>query len=194
MELPGGYKVRSYGDGLMMIKATNRTSGRCLFFSVVELDGVEVLTALLAYKKESSDAPLHLLTPLGIEWLEVDMKDEKDYLDELIDESCQDSAFATAWEPIALMHGLVRARVEQGLSQEEVARRMGIHRARVADLEKNPARVSFGRIVSYSQAVGATLAIQPSEPAEPRIRQRGRPLGSGSTRAGKDSPQGKRSA
>ncbi len=60
-ELDGGFTIKRYGDGLMMIKANNRSQGRCLFFSLKEDDGVEVLTALLAYKKETNEVPKRLL-------------------------------------------------------------------------------------------------------------------------------------
>ncbi|MGV3616121.1 MAG: type II toxin-antitoxin system RelE/ParE family toxin [Fimbriimonas sp.] len=56
LEAAGGYVVSNYGDGLLMIKAANQTQGRCLFFTIREVDGVEVATALLAYKKESQKA------------------------------------------------------------------------------------------------------------------------------------------
>jgi len=60
-ELDIGFVVKEYGEGLLMIKAANRTAGRCLFFSVQELEGTEVLTALLIYKKESQEAPKHVV-------------------------------------------------------------------------------------------------------------------------------------
>ena len=47
----GGYVVKSYGDGLMMVKDSTHGQGRCLFFSVRIERGEEILTALLVYKK-----------------------------------------------------------------------------------------------------------------------------------------------
>ncbi len=44
-----------------MIKATNSTSGRCLFFTPHREGDVETLVALMFYKKESDDAPSALL-------------------------------------------------------------------------------------------------------------------------------------
>jgi hypothetical protein len=61
MKLPGGFLIKSYGDGLMMIKAANRTSGRCLFFSSAMEAGTEILTALLGYKKETDEVPKQVL-------------------------------------------------------------------------------------------------------------------------------------
>jgi phage-related protein len=57
----GRWIVKDYGDGLMMIKPSNRTQGRCLFFTVREIEGHEELIALLAYKKESQGAPARVL-------------------------------------------------------------------------------------------------------------------------------------
>ena len=58
--LEGGFVVRDYGDGLLMIKATNRTAGRCLFFTLDENDSTLAI-ALLGYKKESNEAPKFLI-------------------------------------------------------------------------------------------------------------------------------------
>lgn len=60
-DLPGGFAIKSYGDGLYMIKSTNASSGRCLFFTIHRLGGVERLVALLFYKKESDEAPTRLV-------------------------------------------------------------------------------------------------------------------------------------
>ena len=56
------YLVKSYGDGLMMIRDRSHGQGRCLFFkreSVVQPDGtkLERLISLLVYKKESNNVP-----------------------------------------------------------------------------------------------------------------------------------------
>ena len=56
-----GYVVRSYGDGLMMVKDDSHGQGRCVFFAVREVAGEEVLTALLVYKKETQEAPKRVL-------------------------------------------------------------------------------------------------------------------------------------
>lgn len=55
------YRVESYGDGLMMVTDSARGQGRCLFFSVRQEGGMEVVTALLVYKKESPKAPQRIL-------------------------------------------------------------------------------------------------------------------------------------
>jgi len=43
----------------MMLKDSSRGQGRSLFFSTSQEGGVEVLTLLLVYKKESHEAPQH---------------------------------------------------------------------------------------------------------------------------------------
>ncbi len=54
-------RVENYGKGLMMVTNSGRGQGRCLFFTVRIEDGVESLTALLVYKKESQKAPQAIL-------------------------------------------------------------------------------------------------------------------------------------
>jgi hypothetical protein len=54
--------VRNYGGGLYMIKDRSQGQGRCLFFTVhlenaAELDQIEMLVALMFYKKESQEIP-----------------------------------------------------------------------------------------------------------------------------------------
>lgn len=53
-----GFEVKDYGDGLLMIKKRG-PAGRCLFFSHDSEE--KLLVALLAYKKESDEAPKNLL-------------------------------------------------------------------------------------------------------------------------------------
>jgi phage-related protein len=56
-----GYDVRSYGDGLRMLKPTGGAAGRCLFFRADVVGGLEVLTVVLIYKKESQEVPAHVM-------------------------------------------------------------------------------------------------------------------------------------
>ena len=85
---------------------------------------------------------------------------ETDYLDELVTKAkLQVDGFAEAWAPVEVMHDLVSLRTTLGLTQEQVAERMHVARPRVAEMEKNPGRVSFARIVAYSNAVGGRLSV-----------------------------------
>ena len=60
-DLPIRYVVKPYGDGLMMIKASNGTAGRCLFFHDSE-SGALICVAVLFYKKESDEVPQRILS------------------------------------------------------------------------------------------------------------------------------------
>jgi phage-related protein len=55
------YVVKSYGDGLKMVKASNGTAGRCLFFHESKSDSL-ICVAVLFYKKESDEIPQRLLS------------------------------------------------------------------------------------------------------------------------------------
>ena len=54
-----GFTLKNYGDGLIMLKKKSR-SGRSLFFTYDEADEAK-LVLLLAYKKESDEAPESLI-------------------------------------------------------------------------------------------------------------------------------------
>jgi hypothetical protein len=55
-----GYTVKNYGDDLMMIKGSKQ--GRCLWFAIGESqNGVEILIALLVYKKEGQEVPARVM-------------------------------------------------------------------------------------------------------------------------------------
>jgi DNA-binding XRE family transcriptional regulator len=86
------------------------------------------------------------------------MIEEKDYLDELIAKSCEDPKFAELWKQSEARLALARLRKDSNLTQQQVADRMGISRPRVAEIERNPLRVSLGRMLRYVEAIGASLA------------------------------------
>ncbi len=81
----------------------------------------------------------------------------KDYLDELIEESCKDPEFAQKWNAEEARVSIALLRKEANLTQDEVARRMGVARPRVAELESRPLSVSFGRMISYANALGVPI-------------------------------------
>lgn len=78
----------------------------------------------------------------------------KDYLDELIEKSGDDPKFAAKWKEAEARIAISAFRKEANLTQEEVARRMGVARPRVAELESRPLSVSFGRMLAYADALG----------------------------------------
>lgn len=84
--------------------------------------------------------------------------DEPDYLqDRIAHDLANTPGFAETWEPMALALELARTRKSKGLSQQAVADAMHISRARIAELERDPSRVSFGRIAAYSKMLGMRL-------------------------------------
>ena len=87
-----------------------------------------------------------------------DFEQVDDYLqDRIAHDLANTPGFAECWEPMALAIELARARKARGLSQQAVADAMHVNRARVAELERDPSRVSFGRIVAYAKVVGVHL-------------------------------------
>jgi DNA-binding XRE family transcriptional regulator len=90
-----------------------------------------------------------------------------------------DPGFVDVWAPLALLSKLIDERIRLGLSQAEVACRMGVARSAVAKLENDPDGVAFARILSYSRALGVELV-----PKTGRVRPkagragRGRPVAS----------------
>ena len=92
---------------------------------------------------------------------------ERDYLDEIVDVSCQqDPEFRIDWSIRTLIQRLVERRLELGMTQKDVAERMGVARARVAEIELEGSKTSFMRIAAYAEAVG--MKIEVSKVAEPQ--------------------------
>lgn len=56
LDVPKGYVIKSYGDGLMMIKPQNGR-GRCLFFTEVEVAGIRELVAPFGLQEGEPEAP-----------------------------------------------------------------------------------------------------------------------------------------
>ena len=86
-----------------------------------------------------------------------------DHLDELIEASCLEPEFATLWKEAEIRLGLARLRKENNLTQQQVADRMGVARPRVAEIERHPLRVSFGRMMTYAAAIGVSMAALEQE-------------------------------
>ncbi len=86
----------------------------------------------------------------------------KDFLDELVDErSASNPAFPqmveAAYERRRLLRALAARREELGLSQTQVAARMGTSQSSVARLESGEADARLSTIERFSAAVGAEL-------------------------------------
>ena len=98
-----------------------------------------------------------------------------DYLQERIAHNVkEDPGFAEAWAPFAIMGQLVDERLRLGLSQTDVARRMGIGQPAVARMENVPDGVAFARILAYAAAIGAGVRIERSKAKPVKAESRGR--------------------
>lgn len=88
----------------------------------------------------------------------------KDFLDEMIEErKAGDPEFAALWPEAELRIQLSMLRKRAGLTQKELAERMKVPQPRVAEVERNPERVSFGRILAYVRATGGEFSIVPKK-------------------------------
>lgn len=63
-----------------------------------------------------------------------------------------------------LARKLIAARTAAGLSQSEVAEKMGTKQSEVSRIEGARQNVSFAKLLSYSKAVGAKLNISLTSP------------------------------
>ena len=71
--------------------------------------------------------------------------------------------------PVFEMVGaLIDARHEAGLTQAEVAARMGTKQSVIARLEKARRLPSLEMVTRYAAALGRRIVLEPREPAEPR--------------------------
>ncbi|MEX2242910.1 MAG: helix-turn-helix transcriptional regulator [Fimbriimonadaceae bacterium] len=71
-----------------------------------------------------------------------------------------------------MIRRLVERRVELGMTQKDVADRMGVARTRVAEIELEGSKTSFMRIAAYADAVG--MKIEVNKVAEPRAQYGGK--------------------
>lgn len=83
-----------------------------------------------------------------------------DWLDEVIEERKKtDKAFEAAWPEAEERVRLATLRKRSGLTQAQVAEIMGVSQPRVAEIERHPYRVSYGRVRRYLEAIGASLEV-----------------------------------
>lgn len=62
-------------------------------------------------------------------------------------------------EEFALVNALIRARMESGLTQEEIAQRMGTTQSAVARLESGRSRPSTATLAKFAKATGTKLRV-----------------------------------
>lgn len=81
----------------------------------------------------------------------------KKYIDE---ESKRSPEFRAEYEAEALRLALVRARENAGLSQRDVAERLGVSQPRIAQVERGSKPMSATFMVRYATAVNAKLHVE----------------------------------
>lgn len=90
---------------------------------------------------------------------------EKDWLEQIKDERAAiDSQYAQDRPKIDIVSELISLRRELGLTQAEVAARMGVAGPRVSEIESKPWKVSLDRIYRYARAMGANLVVRKPGP------------------------------
>ena len=85
------------------------------------------------------------------------------YIDELHDEMMKDPEYRAEYEATQpafdLMKALIGARVHSGLTQEQIAERMGTTQSAVARLEGWSANPSVKTLRKYAEATGTRLVV-----------------------------------
>ena len=87
------------------------------------------------------------------------MAEEKDFLEEMIDVWTEKdpsfrSTFEAAWQQRELLRALAKRREELGLSQTEVAARMGTSQSTLARLEQGNANPTLATVARLAKALG----------------------------------------
>lgn len=80
-----------------------------------------------------------------------------------LEKSLQDEKFAQEWEgqsaERAIMHQIVEARIEQGLTQKELAERCGIKASNLCRLENGNGNPSIATLEKITHGLGRKLKI-----------------------------------
>ena len=87
------------------------------------------------------------------------MAEEKDFLEEMIDVWTEKdpsfrATFEAAWQQRELLRALAKRREELGLSQTEVAARMGTSQSTLARLEQGNANPTLATVARLAKALG----------------------------------------
>ncbi len=93
---------------------------------------------------------------------------EPDYLDEVVALRAEsEPELAGQWAATNVILRIRKIREERGITQAQVAERMGLPQPHVARIERRPWTTSFARILAYAQAVGVDLSVTEPERREP---------------------------
>lgn len=60
---------------------------------------------------------------------------------------------------------LKHLRIERGLSQDALGRKIGLSQERISKIENHPERVTFDQILTVLMALGVNLTVEPRESA-----------------------------
>ena len=89
------------------------------------------------------------------------MTENKDFLKQVQDERASvDPEYAAVRPKMDFVLQLIVLRKKLGLTQEDVAVRMGVARPRINEIETKPDKVSLDRIHAYARAMGADFQLQ----------------------------------
>lgn len=84
----------------------------------------------------------------------------KDLRAELLTDPETRAAYDALAPEFEMLEEMIRARAAAGLSQSEVAARMGTRQSEVSRIEAGRQNVSIGKLRKYAEAVGAKLEIR----------------------------------
>lgn len=88
------------------------------------------------------------------------MNEDMDMLDQIaVDRAKIDPEAPRRWACVKLVQSITEARIRKGLTQTQVAERMGVPQPRVADIERRPWSPSLSRVMAYAEAVGVEIGI-----------------------------------
>jgi predicted transcriptional regulator len=81
-----------------------------------------------------------------------------------LSESMKDPAFSDEWERLApereYLKEIIRARAEQNLTQEELAKRSGIRQSNLSRIETGSCSPTISTLQQIAKGVGKTLHIE----------------------------------
>lgn len=82
-----------------------------------------------------------------------------DYLDEVVALRARtEPQIAGKWAATKIVVQLRKTREDRGITQAQIAERLGVSQPHVARLERTPWSANFARILAYAEALGIELA------------------------------------
>lgn len=83
------------------------------------------------------------------------------WIKKLIEEEAERSPeFKAAYQEEAIRIALVKARNEAGLSQRDLAEKLGVSQPRIAQVERGSRPMSMKFLLAYASAVNARIEVQ----------------------------------